>query len=289
MIEKVKKTLNPWRSKSATLAGKITIVNALIMSQTVYKILSLNTPDKRTIGKIKKLITDFVWNCKRAKVAYNNLVQTIEKGGLKLVDFEAKNGALKCTWIKKASDTKFFWKVVADALLPMPLIEMEECNLNLKYMEKIGIKTKWCITSVLQAWYEITSRTTIKTEREVLNQCIWLSSNIRKMGKPYILPSMKCKGIMYMRDIVNQVDGQYFSFAELKESFGEIGNFLEYMTLITSIPREWKKLIKDKEVGVEEKDISAEIHNIKKISPNIRLCKNYTKVTRGGGVRGYSV
>ena len=47
LIEKMKERMNMWRSRTSTLIGKITIVNTLILSQTVYKILNLNTPPEK--------------------------------------------------------------------------------------------------------------------------------------------------------------------------------------------------------------------------------------------------
>ena len=67
LIEKMKKTFDPWKARTMSLAGKITIVNTLILSQTVYKILCINTPSKQIIQRIKKLITEFIWNGKEGQ------------------------------------------------------------------------------------------------------------------------------------------------------------------------------------------------------------------------------
>ena len=65
LLVKMKATLNPWRARSSTLIGRITVLNALIMSQTVYKILSLNSPNGTIASKIKKLVIDFIWEGKK--------------------------------------------------------------------------------------------------------------------------------------------------------------------------------------------------------------------------------
>ena len=55
----------------------------------------MNSPGKEFFDKVKKLICKFIWDGKRAKVAYKTLIRDVGEGGLKLVDLETKNKALK--------------------------------------------------------------------------------------------------------------------------------------------------------------------------------------------------
>ena len=39
---------------------------------------------------MKKIVLDFLWDGKPAKIAYSTLIQSIENGGLKLIDLKSK-------------------------------------------------------------------------------------------------------------------------------------------------------------------------------------------------------
>ena len=80
LIEKMKKVLNPWLARTLSLLGKVTIVNSLIMSQAVYKLLSINLPSEKILAKIKELVVRFIWNRKKAKIAYKTMIRKKGKG-----------------------------------------------------------------------------------------------------------------------------------------------------------------------------------------------------------------
>ena len=69
----------------------------------------------QVIMEVKGLITDFLWDGKPAKIAYNVMIQSIKNGGMNLVDFESKVKALKVSfinWLLNNSPGK--WKNMAN-------------------------------------------------------------------------------------------------------------------------------------------------------------------------------
>lgn len=54
---------------------------------------------------MKKIVTDFIWNCKKDLIAYITLFQTIPEGGLK---WKQKTLVLKLAWIKRLCDNTEF-------------------------------------------------------------------------------------------------------------------------------------------------------------------------------------
>ena len=75
--------------------GKIQVINSLIASQFVYKMSCLPSPTQEMFRRINKLIREFLWDGKSAKIAYNTLIREIEEGGLKLCDIVSKDKPLK--------------------------------------------------------------------------------------------------------------------------------------------------------------------------------------------------
>ena len=81
--------LNSWKSRNLSLKGKVTVINTLALSSLLYLASVIHVPEK-VIREVKELVTDFIWNGRKSKIAYNVLIQQIQEGGLKLIDFETK-------------------------------------------------------------------------------------------------------------------------------------------------------------------------------------------------------
>ena len=95
---------------SKQFEGKVTVINSLAISKLIYLASTISVPE-RVYNEVKNLIIDFLWNGKTPKIAYSTLIQTIENGGLKLVDFRTKVKSLSISWIKRlSSDSPSRWK-----------------------------------------------------------------------------------------------------------------------------------------------------------------------------------
>ncbi len=64
------------------------------MSPLLYLASVLHTPDN-VIKEVKQCIVDFIWDGRSSKIAYDVIIQQIQDGGLKLIDFGEKIKALK--------------------------------------------------------------------------------------------------------------------------------------------------------------------------------------------------
>ena len=73
----------------------------MLISQFVYKLLCIYSPIQEFIDQVRKLITEFIWDKKPARIAYRNLIQDYRDGGLKLVDLAVKDISLKASWVDK--------------------------------------------------------------------------------------------------------------------------------------------------------------------------------------------
>ena len=94
--------LNSWKCRKLSLKGKITVINSLALSSLIYLASIIHVPD-RVYTEIKNILTDFIWDGKPPKIAYNTLIQGIENGGLKLIDFKNKVKSLTISWVKRLS------------------------------------------------------------------------------------------------------------------------------------------------------------------------------------------
>ena len=70
---KINKILNAWYNRGLSLIGKIQVVNTLIASLFVYKMMVLPTIPDNIIKNIDNIIRDFIWNKKKSKISYQVL------------------------------------------------------------------------------------------------------------------------------------------------------------------------------------------------------------------------
>ena len=98
LIEKSRKTLLSWENRGLSLLGKIQVVNTLVASLFVYKLMVLPLMPKHIVKQVDNIIKEFNWNKKKAKIAYNILQNPKHQGGLGLVKLQDRDIALKASW-----------------------------------------------------------------------------------------------------------------------------------------------------------------------------------------------
>ena len=86
-LEKMKNILKNWNFRRLTLIGNITVILTLAISQLVYIMSSLPTCPK-VQKEVNKLLFEFLWDGKKDKIKRSVLLNTYEKGGLKMVDLK---------------------------------------------------------------------------------------------------------------------------------------------------------------------------------------------------------
>ena len=99
-IQKGSEIMKSWMRRKLSLIGKINIINTLVASLFVYKMMSLPSIPKYMVKKIEREMRHFLWNGASPKIGTKTLRANKIKGGLKLVDLEIRDIALKVTWIQ---------------------------------------------------------------------------------------------------------------------------------------------------------------------------------------------
>ena len=113
------------------------------------------------------IITDFLWEGKKAKGAYNVMIQHIGHGGLKLMDFESKVKALKVAWIKRlCSDNEARWKAAAKHFY-----KITDFNFYLKCTQGALKFQPLFYQTIQNMWSELTEVKTLITQLYVTRYC----------------------------------------------------------------------------------------------------------------------
>ena len=88
VLNKVSAVLKIWSKRSLSLMGKVPIVNSLTASLFVYKMMVLPLLTPQIVQRYEGIITNFLWNGRRPKIALKMLQNAKRFGGLSLVDIK---------------------------------------------------------------------------------------------------------------------------------------------------------------------------------------------------------
>ena len=234
---KVKKILQAWYNRGLTLIGKVQVVNTLIASLFVYKMMVLPQIPTSIVKNIDNVIRDFLWNGKKAKIAYSILQNPKEAGGLKLVNLHKKDIALKTTWPKILAREKDYSTIVYNIMRCNIIGEdIWRCRLKVEDVKNMkGIDNFW--RDVLQSWSEINPYREFRIE----NQYIWYNTDIKVHGKPVMWNDVYLRGLKYVYQLFE--NGKFISDKKIFEEYGLTR--LRFNSLKVAIPLEWKIFFKE--------------------------------------------
>jgi len=155
-LTKVNECLGSWKYRRLSLLGKITVLKSLIVSKLVY-ILSPLPTNYRVLKELSKSFFHFLWCGKGDKSKRNVMIGDCSDGGLKMIDLESFNKALKSTWVKKYLDQENHgkWKNFFDSELQfLGGSAVFRGNLKQDDLPKYGFLDLF-IMEILQIWSEV--------------------------------------------------------------------------------------------------------------------------------------
>ena len=153
LLEKTKNILNTWSKRNLSLAGKILIINTLVVSLFVYKMYVLPKIPHKYLKKLMDIIVKFLWNNGRSKISLSILQSSKDSGGLNLINFVNKETALKVGWLPVIAADEKVAKLAYHKMSPILLEKIWECNLHSMHVVDLFPKHFW--TDVLCAWSEL--------------------------------------------------------------------------------------------------------------------------------------
>ena len=182
VLEKIKIILDTWKIRGLSLIGKILVCNSLVSSLLIYKMSVLPLLPQSIYKNFERLLLDFIWDGKRAKIPMEILQGEKLQGGLGLFDIRKKDLALKINWIVRIQKSKAFQDLayeelenkIGDLIWKSQLREQDV---------KLYFKNRNFWTDVLKAWSALTFDGPTSPE-QVKKQILWLNSNIQVGGVP---------------------------------------------------------------------------------------------------------
>lgn len=254
ILDKANNVCKLWAHRQLSLIGKVTVINSLIGSLFVYKLSALDLLTQKRIKSIEAGIKKFLWNGKRPKMKLETLCKDRESGGLRLVDINKKDIALKAQWV---FTYKEYPKIrnLANYFIPEMGQDWWLANLKKDDIHKIMPQNSyWKQVSI--AWAH-TNFHVPQNIVQVAKQFLWFNSHIRIGKKPVWYQNAWRANVRYVADIVNN-DGSILSFEQFKAKFGNCLNFVQYFGLVKALPADWITLLKT-EIGPDPNEINFQL------------------------------
>ena len=231
LLEKSKQVMNDWKNRGLSLLGKITIVNTLVASLYVYRMAVLPRIPSKIVKVFEDLVTKFVWNGGKPKIAKKILQAPKRLGGLKLINLEYRDIAIKCTWPQILENENNYAKTVYKTIIQTFEVNIWRATLHWNDVCQINIGNKFW-NDVLWCW----AKFNFSQNSEPQYQIIWFNSHI-KIGKE-ILWWKDCyeAGLVYVYQLFEK--GTVISAIKCAQMYKL--DFVRLGGLISAIPREWK-------------------------------------------------
>ena len=265
VLKKFEATLNLWSQRDLSYQGKVTVINTLASSKLWYLSNVFPIP-QWGLQKVNSAITKFLWNGKAPMVNKTVCQQTIERGGINLVDINSKLKSQRIVWtcniLKEANDAKS--KILAKhffGLYRNTKIGLDVLNLDLKLAFQNCESMPKFYRECLQAWKSLQpTRPNPTTKRDILNEPLFDNPKIKNVNNngstsTFFIKSLVDKGIVYIKNICN---GHHFVTPDNVANYVEPVNNnrrnlrYKYDLLISCIPQEWINILKENNCLTEQ-------------------------------------
>ena len=134
---------------------RINIVKTLALSKIIFVCSSMETPP-HFAEEVNRMMFDFVWNHKPAKIKKSTLIKSKKEGGLEMKDFVVFDKALKLSWVNRlSSDHDAPWRYIPTSLLAnIGGAFLFQCNYDLKLF-CLGERLPRFYKDVIAYWQKI--------------------------------------------------------------------------------------------------------------------------------------
>ena len=237
VLTKLHNVSSNWYNRRLTLTGCVLVINTLMSSLFVYKMLTLTNIPTDKIKEAEQLIKNFLWKGKRAKISYDTLIRKKDQGGLRLVDLKTKQKMLKVSWLFKIDNDPFLADRAYCELNDILREKIWHCNISSSDVKLHFDTANNLWAQVLLAWSKINYNETPMNYKEIREQIVWWNSKICIHNKPLFWSKWAAKGIIYVKDLVNE-EGECISHNQLQV------NWLDLMSIYNAFPQQWKDTLR---------------------------------------------
>ena len=246
-IAKMKQVLNPWYHRNTSPMGRIHIAKTLALSILTYPIMNLQI-EKQELLDIERKIYQFIWGGKRkAKIAKVTLMAHTSKGGLKAPDMLTQNSVWKMSWLNRlqeTSATKWCLSIKHDLRKLGGLEYLLKCNYD---FDKLNLKLRPFWQEVFRTNQKINNTYLIKNVDTIKAQIINNNQYITIANHSFFKESIIANDMDLIENWFGW-NGRIKTWDYIKQKCAKL-TWFEYTQIAAAIPKEWKKLLKERAHG----------------------------------------
>lgn len=228
-------------SKTIQLIGKITVVKTLIIPQIIHILSVLPTPDTIFLNQLNEMISLYLWNHKKGKINRNLMAQGYEEGGLKLTHIKSQIDALKIRWVRYLILENEEWVNIFQTVSG---IEDWEGLLTLdpqSITELAGKVQNSFWREVMIAWANLVKANKKDEIQKVLNYSIKDAWYIKNPNLKRLQIPLYYAGCEHVADLYDE-SMNLLTYEDFRTKYINI-NFLDYASLISCLPKTWKRML----------------------------------------------
>ena len=226
--------INIWKSHSLSLKGKKTIIKTLMLPQINFH-FSMIPISEQILKKIDKILFDYLWNSKPAKIKQSTIIAPVAEGGMGMVDVYNIHHSSKISWIKRLYNPGEKWKTIMLQNMKTNLYQ-----LNKKYKYKINNPIFEFYQQVLSAWKELFNSKAID-RKEIINKYILYNENIKISNKVIDDRYINNDKMLNLKIIdILDLNLNFKTFVELNTEMNITISQMQYNRIKSAIPIHWK-------------------------------------------------
>ena len=235
VIDRAEAIRHQWCNRDISLMGKIAVINSLVSSLFVHKMTVLPNLTPQHITKLNNLLTQFIWNKRKAKISLRNLQASKKDGGIGLTNLHIKQQAMKITWISMLNENEDFAALAYSNFAPVMKVDIFKCAIHLNDVQEAlrGCDDIFWI-QVMEAWAALNYPLTQKDSP--FAQSIWFNSNVKIDDKLIWWPESYRKGLMWFSQLYE--NGQLISIGTAYRRFSL--SLMQFNAIISAVPRVWR-------------------------------------------------
>jgi hypothetical protein len=252
--KKIEGLITQWQKRKMPLSGKIAVIKSILVPQLTYHLSTLTSPEKKVIKELNKILYKFIYNNGSEKIKRNVMISPYEKGGYKMIDLETYIKAIKLRWIERLISIEGIWKKYITDKIGPDIKYVTRCNIKYEDLPfKLPGYNMW--NEVWKTWCNENFHNPEIID-QIMNQSIWWNSNIRINGKPLYKRSWDEAGIKWIQDLITESETgkRWKTIKEIRSEYKITINTMDYNSIISAVPREWKNKLKQNEENQDEED-----------------------------------
>ena len=232
--EKISKILGCWQLKRLTLLGKVTAIKSLAASQLVYIMSSLPSSQSH-LKEIHHLLYSFLWDGRGDKIKRSVMLNEYKDGGLKMLDIQSFNQALKTKWVKKYFDdnNQAKWKLFFEYFIKQHDGKLLLTS-NLKQADVAGLNIQDSFTNeVIEFWFNLIYE---ENPSHFANVPVWYNSLIRIENQPISYYDWSRAGVNQVKDLLDQ-KSEFLTYKDFKTRYKVNTTFLRYYGVVSALTK----------------------------------------------------